>query len=98
MGVLIEVLGWVGTIALLFSFWLLTLKRVTSDGYKYHALNAAGAFLLAVTTAQSQAWSAVALNSTWCLIACTGLLKAWKNRTVQDTGEAGETPATGARK
>ncbi|ASN20093.1 CBU_0592 family membrane protein [Arthrobacter sp. YN] len=80
MGFVIDVLGWVGTIALLFSFWLLTVKRVTSDGYRYHALNASGAFLLAITTAQAQAWSAVVLNATWCLIACTGLIQALKKR------------------
>lgn len=56
-----NVVGWAGTIALLLSFGLLTAKRIESDGYQYQALNAVGAFLLAITTAQAHAWSAVAL-------------------------------------
>lgn len=75
-----NVVGWVGTIALLSSFWLLTVKRTTSDGYQYQALNAVGAFLLAFTAAQAQAWSAVALNVIWCIIACTGLARSRKER------------------
>ncbi|TLM80755.1 hypothetical protein FDW84_18045 (plasmid) [Pseudarthrobacter sp. NamE5] len=75
-----NILGWVGTIALLLSFWLLTVKRIKSDGYQYQSLNAVGAFLLAITTAQAQAWSAVALNSIWCIVACAGLLRLRKER------------------
>jgi hypothetical protein len=77
-----NVLGWVGTIALLLSFGLLTVKRIKSDGYQYQALNAVGALLLAITTAQTHAWSAVALNSIWCIVACAGLLRSSKERPV----------------
>ncbi|WP_142060143.1 hypothetical protein [Pseudarthrobacter sp. B4EP4b] len=75
-----NVLGWVGTVALLLSFGLLTVKRIESDGYQYQALNAAGAFLLAITTAQAHAWSVVALNSIWCIVACAGLFRSRKER------------------
>lgn len=79
-----NVVGWVGTIALLLSFWLLTVKRIKSDGYQYQALNAVGAFFLAFATAQAQAWSAVALNVIWCIVACTGLARSRKERPASD--------------
>lgn len=59
----IVIAGWMGSVSLIAAFWLLTTKRISSNGFAYQTLNAAGAVLLAITTAQAQAWSAAALNA-----------------------------------
>lgn len=76
----IIIAGWIGTVSLLAAFWLLTAKRISSTGFAYQILNAAGAFLLAITTAQAQAWSAAVLNAVWFIIASIGLLRDFHSR------------------
>lgn len=77
---LIVVAGWIGTVTLLVAFWLRTMRQILSGGFAYQALNAAGALLLAIATAQTHAWSAAVLNTAWFIIAGNGLLRGFCSR------------------
>ncbi len=73
MGMLIEVLGWIGTIVLIASFGGVSYGRIDGRSRAYQALNIVGGLLLAVNTAWHRAWPSVAMNIIWIGIAVGAL-------------------------
>jgi hypothetical protein len=74
MNVLIEVIGWAGTILLVGAYALLTLSKIKSTSWQYQTMNAAGALFLVVNTISHTAWPAASLNTIWFIIGVVGLI------------------------
>ena len=74
MKVMADALGWVGAVALLLAYGLLSFRRLSGQGKTYQGLNIFGSFLLIINTAYHQAYPSTAVNVIWIAIAVLTLL------------------------
>ena len=76
MQLLADALGWVGAVALLLAYALVSFRKLSPQGKTYQALNIFGSFLLIINTAYHQAYPSTAVNVIWIVIAVVSLLGA----------------------
>ena len=76
MDVLIDTTGWLGAIALLSAYQLVSAGRLDGHGAAFQLLNLAGATALLVNSGYHRAWPSAGLNAVWLAI---GLI-AWPGR------------------
>jgi hypothetical protein len=67
------ILGWVGSIAYLLAYLLLTLKKLKSDHKLYHLLNIVGAAGLTIHAIFFSDYPNVIVNVVWGLIAAIAI-------------------------
>ncbi len=72
---LVDLLGWIGAIALLIAFMLVSTKKVEGDSTGYQLLNIVGSILLIVNTFHYGAYPSGALNIFWMAIAIYAIRK-----------------------
>jgi hypothetical protein len=68
MNLLYDALGWVGAVALLGAYALVSRGRVAGDGATFQVLNLVGAVGLLVNGVYHHAWPSAALNAVWLLV------------------------------
>lgn len=73
-----EIVGWVGTAAILVAYLLNSTKKLSVDDKKYQVLNIVGAIGIIVNSSHHGAIPSVGLNVVWLLIGFYGLLKVAK--------------------
>ena len=73
--VLIDVAGWVGVVALLVAYGLVSTRRIEGDSAAYQLLNLAGAALLIVNSFYYGAFPSVGINLVWIGIAIYALVR-----------------------
>ncbi len=71
--VLIDILGWIGAIALLVAYALISAKRVEGDSRGYQLLNLVGSILLLLNTLYYGAYPSSFLNLFWMGVALYAL-------------------------
>lgn len=76
MQLLADALGWVGAVALLLAYALVSFRKLSVQAKTYQALNIFGSFLLIINTAYHHAYPSTAVNVIWILIAIVSLLGA----------------------
>ncbi len=67
--VLVDTVGWIGAIALLVAYALISARRVEGDSTSYQSLNLVGSVLLIVNTVYYRAYPSAFLNLVWGAIA-----------------------------
>lgn len=72
---LIEIVGWIGTILILMAYLLLTRKNLASSSKLYHILNLIGGAGIVVEAVSNGAYPPAALNIVWGIIAVYGILR-----------------------
>jgi hypothetical protein len=70
-----EIIGWLGTLAILTAYLFVSTKKITSDSKTYQYLNLFGALAITVNTLFHGALPSVVLNIIWAMIAFYGLTK-----------------------
>ena len=73
--VLINILGWIGAIALLVAYALISARRVEGDSTGYQLLNLVGSILLMLNTLYYEAYPSSFLNLFWMGVALYALRK-----------------------
>ena len=73
--VLIDILGWIGAIALLVAYALISAKKVEGDSTGYQLLNLVGSILLILNTLYYGAYPSSFLNLFWIAVALYYLRK-----------------------
>jgi len=86
MGFAADALGWVGAVALLAAYALLSFRSLSAQGAAYQGMNIFGSFLLIINTAYHRAYPSTAVNVVWIVIAVLSLLHA--NRKNLETPKA----------
>lgn len=66
---LVDIVGWIGAIALLVAYALISARRVEGDSTSYQSLNLVGSVLLIVNTVYYRAYPSAFLNLVWGAIA-----------------------------
>lgn len=79
MDIVLEIVGYVGAVAILAAYFLLSIGKIT-NGRAYHALNLAGALGLLINGAVHAAWPSVILNVVWTAIAIFSLVQLARKR------------------
>jgi hypothetical protein len=72
----VDVVGWLGAVALLVAYALISTKRVQGDSFGYQLMNAGGSVLLMVNTAYYGAYPSAFVNVVWLAIALYALRRA----------------------
>ena len=70
---LVDVAGWMGVVALLVAYGLVSTKRIEGDSVVYQMLNLVGAGLLIVNSFYYGAYPSVGINVIWIGIAVYAL-------------------------
>jgi len=71
---LIDILGWIGAVALLGAYGLVSTKKWPGDSLRYQSLNVLGAILLIINSAYYGAIPSVVVNVVWVSIALVSVL------------------------
>jgi hypothetical protein len=74
----VDVLGWLGSVAVVAAYSLISLQRLHSRSRIYQWLNLVGSVGLAVNTAYYHAYPSTVVNAVWLLIACLALIRIWR--------------------
>lgn len=70
----IEILGWIGVVAILIAYAAVSAKRWNGDSIIYQMLNLIGSMLVIVNSFYNHAYPSVAINVAWILIATYALI------------------------
>lgn len=73
-----EIIGWAGTLAILFAYFLESFRKISSSSKEYQLLNLFGAIGIIFNSAIHGALPSVGLNTAWLLIALFALYKIAK--------------------
>ncbi len=76
----IDAAGWVGVIALLAAYGLISAKRLDGASVLYQGLNVLGSMLLIINSSYYGAYPSVAVNIVWIGIGGYALFRGWKDR------------------
>ena len=75
MKLLIDVLGWVGSIEVILAYGLISYGRVDNKSVLYQILNLTGAIFLIINTIYYGAYPSTFINVVWVVIAVVALYR-----------------------
>ena len=78
--ILIDILGWVGTILYLVAYALVSIKKVEGDSVVYQGMNIVAGALLVINTLYLRAYPSAGLNVAWIGIGMVTLGRRWLTR------------------
>lgn len=81
----IDILGWIGVVALLLAYGLLSARKLSGQGAVYQGLNVVGSGLLIINSAYYRAMPSVAVNVFWIMIGLVSLARVWFGRKAPTT-------------
>ena len=79
-----SLLGWIGTLAYLLAYFLLSINKIKANQLIYHALNIVGAVGLIASAVYHADLPNIVVNLVWGLIAVTALVVLWRKRKKQN--------------
>jgi hypothetical protein len=77
---LINILGWTGSILYLLAYTLVSLKKTEGDSLFYQGINIFAGTLLVIYTLYLGAYATTGLNAVWVLIGLFTLGRKWLTR------------------
>ncbi len=80
MNILIEILGWIGSLLVVIAYTMNLNKKMEADSAAYYAMNIAGSGLLIVNTAFHHAFPSMVVNIIWVLIPIVTIVKYQLNK------------------
>ena len=77
---LIDILGWTGSILYLLAYALVSAKKTAGDSVWYQGINILAGTLLVVYTLSLEAYATTGLNAVWVAIGILTLGRKWLTR------------------
>ncbi len=74
MNLLIEILGWLGSIEVVAAYGLNSSQRLKSDSLTFQLLNLTGALFLIINSVYKEAYPFTFINSVWTVIALVAIV------------------------
>jgi len=71
----IDIVGWIGSVAVVFAYALISLNKLNSRSRVYQVLNLVGSLGLVVNTAYYRAYPSTFVNIVWLVIASLALVR-----------------------
>ncbi len=81
---LVEVVGWIGSLAILSAYALNSYQKIRSDSPLFLLLNLAGGLLLMAYTYYKDAFANTFLNLVWVIVAVIALVKLYHRRSAKN--------------
>ena len=78
--ILIEIIGWTGSILYLIAYTLVSLKKTEGDSVLYQGMNIIAGMLIVIYTLSLKAYATTGLNAVWALIGLYTLGRKWFTR------------------
>jgi hypothetical protein len=75
MKLLIDIVGWIGSIEVLIAYGLNSYQKIRSDSPWFYFLNLTGGICLIVYTVYKDAFASAFVNVIWVLIAAIAIIK-----------------------
>lgn len=73
MNLLIEILGWVGSVAVIAAYGLNSYQKIKSDSLTFQLLNLTGATFLIINSIYKEAYPFTFINTVWLIIAIVAI-------------------------
>ena len=86
---IIEGLGWIGTVFILAAYFLLTKKNKFNGSKLYHSLNLIGGIGIVVEAISNGAYPPAVLNIVWSMIAIYGIARLQRSSKEGRSGSSG---------
>ena len=77
---LINILGWTGSIMYLVAYTLVSMKKTEGDSLLYQGMNVIAGIFLVIYTFTLEAYATMALNGVWAIIGLITLGRRWLTR------------------
>ena len=77
MKLLIDILGWIGSVEVILAYGLNSYQKLASDSNVFQTLNLTGAIFLIVNTVYYGAYPSTFINIVWVVIAAVALIRNW---------------------
>lgn len=78
--ILINILGWTGSILYLLAYALVSAKKTEGDSLMYQGINILAGAMLVIYTLSLQAYATTGLNAVWVTIGLFTLGRKWLTR------------------
>ena len=75
MDLFIQISGWIGMVFVVLAYYLISHNKVNSSSKYYQILNLLGAIGVGINVFFQHAWSALALQIIWGIIAIASIIK-----------------------
>jgi len=73
VNLLIEILGWVGSVAVITAYGLNSYQKIKSDSLMFQLLNLTGATFLIINSIYKEAYPFTLINTVWLIIAIVAI-------------------------
>jgi hypothetical protein len=80
MELLIEILGWVGSLEVITAYALNSYQKIKSDSLLFQLLNLSGAIFLIINSIYKQAYPFTFINSVWAVVAIVAIIGILKKK------------------
>ena len=77
---IIDILGWTGSILYLLAYALVSTKKAEGDSLLYQGMNILAGILLVVYSLYLQAYATTGLNAIWAIVGIITLGRRWLTR------------------
>ena len=80
INLLINILGWTGSVLFLLAYALVSAKKTQGDLLLYQGMNIVAGIFLVIYTLSLQAYATTGLNAVWMIIGLVTLGRTWFTR------------------
>jgi hypothetical protein len=80
MSLLIDILGWVGSVEVIAAYGLNSYQKIKSDSLTFQLLNLTGALFLIINSIYKQAYPFTFINTVWSVIAIVAIIGIMKKK------------------
>lgn len=81
---LVEIIGWIGSIEILLAYGLNSYQKIKSDSLAFSLLNLTGGLFLILYTVYKEAFANTFVNLVWVLIAMIALGKLYREKAAKN--------------
>jgi hypothetical protein len=85
MELVVNILGWIGSIAVVAAYGLNSYQKIKSDSIAFQVLNLTGAIFLIINSIYKQAYPFTFINSVWSVIAIVAIIEIIRKRKLKTT-------------
>lgn len=83
LDLLVEIIGWIGSVEILLAYGLNSYQRIRSDSLAFSLLNFTGGLFLMVYTLYKEAFANTFVNLVWVVIALIALARFFHRRSAK---------------
>ena len=80
MHLLIDILGWTGSISILAAYGLNSYQKIKSDSLLFYTLNIIGGIFLVIYSISKTAYPNTFINVVWVIIAIPAMIRLLRNK------------------